>query len=57
MSLQQSLHDQLQTNFTAGPGHTDENKLILQYMEIQKSKKILLGLQPRKFQSTNMNII
>lgn len=57
MSLQQSLHDQLQTNFTAGAGHIDENRLILKHMEIWKSKKILLGLPPRQFQSTNMNII
>lgn len=56
MSLQQSLHDQLQTNFTAGARHTDENRLILKSMEIWKRKK-LLGLPPRRFQSTNVNII
>lgn len=39
MSLHQSLHDQLQTNFTAGAGHIDENRLILKHMEIWKSKK------------------
>lgn len=49
MSLQQTLHDQLQTNVTAGAGHTDEHRLILKYMEIWKSKKILLGLPPRQF--------
>lgn len=34
MSRQRSLHDQLQTNFTAGAGHIDENRLILKHMEI-----------------------
>lgn len=61
MSLQQLLHDQLQTNFTAGARHPDENRLILKSMEIWKSKKKkkrkLLGLPPRQFQSANMNII
>lgn len=49
MSLQQTLHDQLQTNVTAGAGHIDENRLILKHMEIWKSKEIFLGLPPRQF--------
>lgn len=49
MPLLQTLHDQLQTNVTAGAGHIDENRLILKHMEIRKSKKLFLGLPPRQF--------